>query len=86
MLGLLGGSRQHLTSKSTIASNSLAGARPDKAGLIERVGRDEGLPSLRLRLAEGLGCELARAALRATSRPGMEQCGVHYPELLTRRS
>jgi hypothetical protein len=44
------------------------------------------LPTLRLRLAAGLGCELARTTLAGDHLPGFEQCGAHYPELLLPRS
>ena len=52
----------------------------DKAALIEHVGPDEALPTLRLRLAAGLGCPVAQA----TTEGGFQvaQCGAHYPELL----
>jgi len=54
--------------------------RFDKAALIERVGPDEALPTLRLRLAAGLGCPVAQA----TTEGGFQvaQCGAHYLELL----
>lgn len=55
-----------------------------KAALIERVGAAETIPTLRLKLAAGLGCELARAALDGDHQPGFEQCGAHYPDLLAR--
>ncbi len=54
--------------------------RFDKAALIERAGPDEALPTLRLRLAEGLGCEISGASLQGDVQPGFEQCGAHYPE------
>jgi hypothetical protein len=58
--------------------------RFEKAALTERVSPDEALPTLRLKLAAGLGCELARASLDGDFQPGFEQCGAHYPELLIR--
>jgi hypothetical protein len=58
------------------------GGRFDKAALIGRVGGAEALPTLRLKLAAGLGCELARARLAGDHLPGFTQCGAHYPELL----
>jgi len=59
--------------------------RFDKAELIERASADEPLPTLRLKLAAGLGCVLARASLDGDFQPGFEQCGAHYPELLLAR-
>ena len=54
--------------------------RFDKAALIERVGPDEALPTLRLRLAAGLGCDVAKATIEGGFQ--VAQCGAHYPELL----
>ncbi len=59
--------------------------RFDKAALIERAGPDAALPALRLKLAAGLGCELALAALANEYVPGFEQCGAHYPDLAARQ-
>ena len=58
--------------------------RFDKATLIERVGPDEPLPMLRLKLAAGLGCALAKANMEDEHQPGSQQCGMHYPELRQR--
>ena|SRR5215207_9501653 len=55
--------------------------RFDKSALIDRTGPDEALPTLRLKLAAGLGCALAKATMEAQFLPGFEQCGAHYPEL-----
>ncbi len=52
-----------------------------KAALIERVGPDESLVTLRLKIAEGWGCESARAVLAGRLPPGCLQCGAHYPAL-----
>jgi hypothetical protein len=59
--------------------------RFDKEKLIERAGPDASLPTIRLRLAEVLGCERAKAALNSDFLPGFEQCGAHYPDLLIQR-
>ena len=56
-----------------------------KATLIERVGPNESLVTLRLKIAEGWGCEIAKALMAGETRPGAAQCGVHYPELITGR-
>jgi hypothetical protein len=58
--------------------------RFDKAALIARTGRQEPLPSLRLKLAAGLGCDLARVAPDGSHRPGLVQCGAYYPDLLVK--
>ncbi len=55
--------------------------RYDKATLIERVGLDENLVVLRLKIAEGLGCEPARAILAGEPVPVYSRCGAYYPEL-----
>jgi hypothetical protein len=49
--------------------------------LIKRVGADEGLVVLRLKIAKALGCKLARAALAGEHIPGTPECGVYYPGL-----
>ncbi len=49
--------------------------------MIERVGPDESLVTLRLKIAEGWGCESARAIMAGRSPPGSLRCGVYYPEL-----
>ena len=53
----------------------------EKAILIRRVGPDESLVLLRLKLASALGCKLARAALAGERIPGTAECGVYYPGL-----
>jgi hypothetical protein len=60
------------------------GGRFDKAALIGRVGEAEALPTLSLKLAAGFGCELARRTLAGDHVPGFQQCGAHFPELLSR--
>ncbi len=52
-----------------------------KATLIKRVGPDEGLVILRLKIAKALGCRLARAALAGEHIPGTPECGVYYSGL-----
>jgi hypothetical protein len=52
-----------------------------KAALMERVGPDESLVTLRHKIAEGWGCESARAIMAGRSPPGSLRCGVYYPEL-----
>jgi hypothetical protein len=55
--------------------------RYTKATLIKRVGPDEGLVVLRLKIAKALGCKLARATLAGEHTPGAPQCGVYYSGL-----
>ncbi len=52
-----------------------------KEDLIKRVGPDESLVILRLRIAAALGCELAKATLAGRSLLGAAQCGAYYPRL-----
>ena len=52
-----------------------------KAALIERVGRDESLVTLRLKIADGWGCTIARAMMAGEHRPGATQCDASYPQL-----
>jgi hypothetical protein len=52
-----------------------------KATLIKRVGPDESLVLLRLKLAKALGCKLARTTLAGEHIPGMAECGLYYPGL-----
>ena len=59
------------------------GGRFDKAALIERVGANAPLPELRLRLAEGLGCETAAKTRAGEWLPGGVVCRMHFPELVT---
>jgi hypothetical protein len=42
----------------------------DKSALIERTSPDERGPTLRLKIAAGLGCEAAKAILNGTSERG----------------
>jgi hypothetical protein len=60
------------------------GGRYDKSALIERTGPDEPGPTLRLKIAAGLGCEAARAILEGTSNLG-QSCRIYYPDLLAPR-
>jgi hypothetical protein len=53
----------------------------DKATLVKRVGPDESLVILRLKLARGMGCKIARATLAGEHTSGEVQCGAYYPEL-----
>ncbi len=55
--------------------------RYDKATLVKRVGPNEGLVVLRLKIAKALGCKLARATLAGENSPGAAQCGAYYPGL-----
>jgi hypothetical protein len=57
------------------------GGRYDKSALIERTSPDEPGPTLRLKIAAGLGCEAARAILDRTSGLG-QSCRIYYPDLL----
>ncbi len=52
-----------------------------KAALIERLGPDESLVTLRLKIANGWGCTIARAMMAGEHRPGAAQCGAYYPQL-----
>jgi hypothetical protein len=56
-----------------------------KATLIKRVGPNESLVTLRLKIAEGWGCKIAKAIMAGGYQPGAVQCGVHYPELIAGR-
>ena len=57
-------------------------AQYDKADLMRRVGGDARLPILRLKIAKANGCELAPKNLAGDTTMGIEQCGMHYPDLL----
>lgn len=59
-------------------------ARYDKAALIEKVGGDARLPSLRLQIAAKWGCEIAHKQLSEEYLPGFERCGAIYPDLTNR--
>ncbi len=59
------GEKVHVT-----CSTCQRGGRFDKAALIERVGANAPLPELRLRLAEGLGCETAAKTRAGEWLPG----------------
>jgi hypothetical protein len=63
-------------------SSCQRGGRFDKAALIERVGANAPLPELRLRLAEGLGCETAAKTRAGEWLPGGVMCGMHFPDLV----
>jgi hypothetical protein len=52
--------------------------------MIAPVGSDVVLPTLRLQIAQRLGCELAARNLAGDRTAGMEQCQMHYPALLER--
>ncbi len=52
-----------------------------KAALIERVGPDESLVILRLKIAEAWGCNIAKAIMAGKHTPGAVQCGADYPQL-----
>lgn len=56
-------------------------ARYAKEDLIQRVGPDESLVTLRLRLAAALGCERARSTIAGRSQAGDAPCGAYYPRL-----
>jgi hypothetical protein len=58
----------------------------DKAALMQRSGRGEKLPVLRLRLAAGMGCAIAAKTLAGEMVPGLEQCQMIYPDLAAARS
>ena len=60
--------------------------RYDKAALVNRSGRGEKLPDLRLKLAAGMGCDLAVKALAGEAVPGLEQCQMIFPDLAAARS
>ncbi len=53
----------------------------EKATLIKRVGPNEGLVVLRLKIAKALGCKLAAGILAGEHAPGAAQCGAYYPSL-----
>ncbi len=73
---------QYPSRRITFACRSCTrSGRYDKATLIKRVGPDEGLVVLRLKIAKALGCKLARATLAGEHTPGAAQCGAYYPGL-----
>ena len=57
-----------------------------KQELVQRSGRGEKLPVLRLKLAAGMGCDLAAKTLAGETVPGLEQCQMIYPDLAAARS
>lgn len=59
-------------------------ARYDKTAMIERVGEDARLPSLRLEIAAAWGCPIAQKQLSEEHLPGFERCGAIYPDLARR--
>src|SRR3954447_22692051 len=52
-----------------------------KAELAKRVGLDALLPTLLLKIARRVGCEIAAQTLAGNKVPGAEQCQLHYPDL-----
>ncbi len=75
--------RHYPGEKVRVACRSCSRSRRfDKAALIERVGANAPLPELRLRLAEGLGCETAAKTRAGERQPGAIVCGVHFPDLV----
>ncbi len=52
-----------------------------KAELCKRAGLDAVLPTLRLKIAKRVGCELAAQNLAGPA-PGMEQCQMGFPDLV----
>ncbi len=52
-----------------------------KAALIERVGPNESLVILRLKIAEAWGCNIAKAIMAGEPMAGAVQCGAYYPQL-----
>jgi len=74
--------RQYPSRRITFACRSCTrSGRYEKATLIKRVGPDEGLVVLRLKIAKALGCKLARATLAGEHIPGTPECGAYYPGL-----
>ncbi len=57
-----------------------------KAALIERVGPDESLVILRLKIADGWGCTIARATIAGERVPGAAQRGAYYPQSSVKNS
>jgi hypothetical protein len=58
----------------------------DKEALVNHSGRGEKLPVLRLKLAAGMGCEIAAKTLAGETVPSLEQCQMIYPDLAAARS
>jgi hypothetical protein len=58
------------------------GGRYDKAALIERLGGETRLPSLRLEIAAAWGCEIAKAQLANQSMPGFRTCRAGFADLV----
>jgi hypothetical protein len=52
-----------------------------KAALIERCSPNESLVVLRLRVAAGWGCPVAKSTLAGAQLPGADLCGAYYPQL-----
>ena len=52
-----------------------------KAELAKRVGMDAVLPTLRLQIAQRVGCEIAKQNLKGPA-PGNEQCQMGFPDLV----
>jgi hypothetical protein len=51
-----------------------------RAELTKRAGADAALPTLRLKVAKRVGCEIAVKNLAGPA-PGYEQCQMSYPDL-----
>jgi hypothetical protein len=71
-------------SKVVLTCECGRGGRYDKVALINRTSPDEPGPTLRLKIAAGLGCDAARAILDGTSDLG-QSCRIYYPDLLAPR-
>jgi hypothetical protein len=71
------GKKVHVTCSSCQRSG-----RFSKLALILRVGAKAPLPELRLRIAEGLGCEIAAKTRAGEWLPGGVVCGMHFPDLV----
>ena len=57
-------------------------ARYAREKLVSRAGRTTPLSVLRLRIAAGLHCKWAEQALKENPTVGIEQCEMHYPDLV----
>ena len=71
----------YLFAKVVLTCDCGRAGRYDKSALIERTSPDEPGPTLRLKIAAGLGCEAARAILDGTSERG-QACRIYYPDLV----
>jgi hypothetical protein len=52
-----------------------------KAKLVKRAGFNALLPTVRLKIAKRVGCEIAGQNLAGPA-PGLEQCQISYPDLV----